>query len=63
LDGLSPLLLNAIDKNEILELKISQWINGEIAHEFEFKNAFIEKIETQFSGENSPYEKIQIKIA
>ncbi|OTA14094.1 hypothetical protein Xvie_04005 [Xenorhabdus vietnamensis] len=63
LDRSSPLLLNAIDKNESLELKTSLYINGKIAHEFKFKNAFIERIDTKFSDESAPYEKIQIKIA
>ncbi|WP_339921303.1 hypothetical protein [Photorhabdus caribbeanensis] len=63
LDGASPLLFNAIDKNESLELTISQYINGEITHKFEFKNVFIERIDTKFLNDSSPYEKIQIKIA
>ncbi|WP_109396510.1 type VI secretion system tube protein Hcp [Photorhabdus namnaonensis] len=63
LDSSSPLLLNAIDKNENLELTIFQYVDGKIAHEFKFKNAFIERIDTKFLNESSPYEKIQIKIA
>ncbi|MDE1480654.1 type VI secretion system tube protein Hcp [Xenorhabdus bovienii] len=64
-DGASPLLLNAIDKNESLELKIFQCIDDKITHEFKFQNAFIEKINTNFSKEDkdSPYEKIQLKLA
>ncbi|PHM33612.1 hypothetical protein Xmau_04503 [Xenorhabdus mauleonii] len=64
-DGASLLLLNAIHKNESLELKIFQCIDNKITHEFKFKNAFIEKINTNFSGEdgNSPYEKIKLKLA
>ncbi|CDM92326.1 type VI secretion system tube protein Hcp [Xenorhabdus bovienii] len=62
-DGSSPLLLNAIDKNENLELTIFQCVDGKIEHQFKFKNAFIERIDTKFLDESSPYEKIQIKIA
>ncbi|MDC9591380.1 type VI secretion system tube protein Hcp [Xenorhabdus sp. XENO-10] len=63
-DSASPLLLNAIDKNEHLALNIVQCVDNNITHEFKFKNAFIERINTHFSGENksSPYERIQIKI-
>ncbi|CCW32007.1 type VI secretion system tube protein Hcp [Xenorhabdus nematophila] len=63
-DGASPLLLNAIDKNESLELKIFQCIDDKITHEFKFQNTFIEKINTNFSEEDkdSPYEKIQLKL-
>ncbi|MCE1713691.1 type VI secretion system tube protein Hcp, partial [Enterobacter hormaechei] len=62
-DGSSPLLFNAIDKNESLELKIFQCVDNKITHEFKFKNAFIERINTHFSEESktSPYEKIEIK--
>ncbi|MDC9616103.1 type VI secretion system tube protein Hcp [Xenorhabdus khoisanae] len=64
-DSSSPLLFNAIDKNESVELRIFQCVDNNITHEFKFKKAFIEKINTHFSEENknSPYEKIQIKIA
>ncbi|MBC8954908.1 type VI secretion system tube protein Hcp [Xenorhabdus sp. PB62.4] len=61
-DSSSPLLFNAIDKNDRLELKIVQCVDNNITHEFNFKNAFIERIDTKFSDENASYEKIQIKI-
>ncbi|MDC9623169.1 hypothetical protein PSI22_16350 [Xenorhabdus sp. XENO-7] len=61
LDSSSPLLFNAIDKNERLALKIVQCVDNKITHEF--KNEFIERIETNISENNLPYEKIQIKIA
>ncbi|CDH04906.1 conserved hypothetical protein [Xenorhabdus bovienii str. oregonense] len=64
-DSSSPLLFNAIDKNESLELKIVQCVDNKITHEFKFKNAFIKRINTNFSEENksAPAERIQIKIA
>ncbi|WP_426575414.1 hypothetical protein ACP179_00650 (plasmid) [Xenorhabdus stockiae] len=64
-DSSSPLLFNALDKNESLELKIFQCVDNKITHEFKFKNSFIEKINTKFSeeNENSLSERIQIKIA
>ncbi|MDX7987160.1 hypothetical protein FE392_07420 [Xenorhabdus sp. 12] len=63
-DGASPLLLNAIDKNEYLELTVFQCVDDKITHEFKLDNALIEKINTIFSEENkkSPYEKIQVKL-
>ncbi|MDE1488509.1 type VI secretion system tube protein Hcp [Xenorhabdus bovienii] len=63
LDSSSPLLFNAIDKNESLALKIVQCVDNKITHEFKFKNAFIERIETNISENNLPSEKIQLKLA